>query len=288
VPEDVRQAVDEFLRGRQSSLQRSNAKEAGMLLQDKNAVVYGAGPIGSSVARTFAREGAHVFMAGHAEAPVRSVTDEINGSGGVAAAAVVDALDEDAIERHMDDVVAQTGRIDILFNAIGLDDVQGTLLVDMSLEDFAKPVIKATQTQFLTARAAARRMQGQGSGVIMSITVAPSPEVYHGGFGVACATIEGLWRSFAAELGPQGIRLVIIRSAGSPDAPDIKETFERHARASGITTDEFLAQASSGTLLKRLPTLSEVADAAAMMASDRASAMTATMANVTCGYWVDV
>ncbi len=259
-----------------------------MLLQNRSAVVYGAGAIGSSVARVFAREGAHVFMAGRTEAHVRPVAEEINGSGGAAEAAAVDALDESAIERHLDDVLTRVGRIDILFNAIGLDDIQGSLLVDMSLEDFAQPVIKATRTQFLTARAAARRMLGQGSGVIMSITVAPTPEPYHGGFGVACAAVEGLWRSFAAELGPHGIRLVIIRSAGSPDAPDIKETFERHARATGISPEEFLAQASSGTLLKRLPMLSEVADAAAIMASDRASAMTGAMANVTCGYWVDV
>jgi 3-oxoacyl-[acyl-carrier protein] reductase len=95
-------------------------------------------------------------------------------------------------------------------------------------------------------------------------------------------------RSLAAELGPHGIRLVILRSAGSPDAPDIKQTFEHHARAAGISPEEFLAEASSGTLLRRLPMLSEVAEAAVVMASDRASAMTGVMANVTCGFWVDV
>jgi 3-oxoacyl-[acyl-carrier protein] reductase len=39
--------------------------------------------------------------------------------------------------------------------------------------------------------------------------------------------------------------------------------------------------------LRRLPTLAEVADVAAFMASDRASAMTATIANVTCGEMLD-
>jgi 3-oxoacyl-[acyl-carrier protein] reductase len=119
-------------------------------------------------------------------------------------------------------------------------------------------------------------MVRQGSGVIMSITVAPTP--HHGGYGVACAAVEGLWRSLAAELGPHGIRLVILRSAGSPDAPDVKQTFEHHARAAGIPPEEFLAEASSGTLRRRLPMLSEVAEAAVVMASDRASAMTGVMA----------
>ena len=268
-----------------------------MLLEHKKAVVYGAaGAIGGAVARTFAHEGADLFLAGRTKAKVESVAEEISAAGGVAEAAEVDALDEDAVdardedavERHADDVVARAQRIDVLFNAIGMDDVQGTLLVDMSAEDFAQPIIKATRTQFLTARAAARRMVRHGSGVIMSITVAPTPVPHHGGFGVACAAVEGLWRSFAAELGPHGIRLVILRSAGSPDASDIKQTFEHHARAAGISPEEFLAEASSGTLLRRLPMLSEVAEAAVIMASDRASAMTGVMANVTCGFWVDV
>jgi 3-oxoacyl-[acyl-carrier protein] reductase len=235
-----------------------------MLLEHKKAVIYGAaGAIGRAVARVFAREGANLFLAGRTRARVESVAEEISAAGGVAEAAEVDALDEDATDKHMDDVVARAQRIDVLFNAIGMDDVQGTLLVDMSAEDFAQPVIKATRTQFLTAP-------------------------HHDGYGVACAAVEGLWRSFAAELGPHGIRLVILRSAGSPVAPDIKQTFEHHAQAAGISPEEFLAEASSGTLLRRLPMLSEVAEAAVMMASDRASAMTGVMANVTCGSWVDV
>ena len=186
-----------------------------MLLEHKTAVIYGAGgAIGGAVARAFAHEGADLFLASRTRARVESIADEISAAGGVAEAAEVDALDEDAIDKHMDDVVARVQRIDVLFNAVGMDDVQGTLLVDMSAEDFAQPVIKATRTQFLTARAAARRMVRQGSGVIMSITVAPTPVPHHGGFGVACAAVEGLWRSFAAELGPHGIRLVMRRPDG--------------------------------------------------------------------------
>jgi 3-oxoacyl-[acyl-carrier protein] reductase len=260
-----------------------------MLLEHKKAVIYGAGgAIGGAVAGAFAREGATVFLAGRTRARVEAIAREIAAAGGVAEAAAVDALDETAVEQHIDEVASRVDGIDILFNAIGMDDVQGRLLVDMSAEEVAQPVIKATRTQFLTARAAARRMIQQGSGVILSITVAPTPVPYHGGYGVACAAVEGLWRSLAAELGPHGVRLVILRSAGSPDAPDIKQTFERHARAAGISAEEFLAQASSGTLLGRLPLLSEVAEAAVIMASDRASAMTGVMANVTCGSWVDV
>jgi 3-oxoacyl-[acyl-carrier protein] reductase len=260
-----------------------------MLLERKNAVIYGgSGAIGGAVARAFAGEGASVFLASRSLEGLHAVADGIASAGGSARVAQVDATDERAVERHIADVEAEAGSIDILFNAIGMDDVQGTPLIDMSPEDVVRPVIKATRTQFVTARAAARRMVNRGSGVILTITVAPSPEPLHGGFGVACAAIEGLWRTFATELGPHGVRFVGIRSAGSPDAPGVQETFEHHAEAAGVSPEAFLTQAGSGTLLKRLPLLAEVASVATLMASDRASAMTGAFANATCGSWVDV
>jgi 3-oxoacyl-[acyl-carrier protein] reductase len=261
-----------------------------MLLEDKNAIVYGGGgAVGGAVARTFAREGAHVFLAGRTIAPLDEVAEEIRSGGGVAETALVDALDEMAVENHIGEVAATTGRIDILFNAIGMQDVQGKPLHEMSLEDFTRPITIATRTQFLTARAVARRMIGQGSGVIMTITAGPArralPNV--GGFDTACAAIEGLWRTFAAELGSYGIRLVVVGSAGSPDTPDVQETLRLHAGATDKSFEEVLADSGNGTLLGRLPRVAEVASAATLMASDRASAMTGVIANVTCGYIVD-
>jgi 3-oxoacyl-[acyl-carrier protein] reductase len=261
-----------------------------MLLEHKNAVIYGGGgAIGGAVARAFAREGAHLFLAGRTLAKVEAVAEEITAAGGMAETAQVDVLDEEAVDKHIGNVAERARRIDILFNAIGMQDVQGKPLHEMSLEDFARPITIATTTQFLTARAVARRMIRQGSGVIMSITAGPArralPNV--GGFDTACAAIEGLWRTFAAELGSYGIRLVVIGSAGSPDTPDVQETLELHARATGKSLEEVLADSGSGTLLGRLPRVAEVADVATLMASDRAGAMTGVIANVTCGYIVD-
>jgi enoyl-[acyl-carrier-protein] reductase (NADH) len=91
----------------------------------------------------------------------------------------------------------------------------------------------------------------------------------------------------AAGLGPHGIRLVVVSSAGSPDTPDVQETLELHARATGQSFEEVLADSGSGTLLSRLPRVAEVADVATLMASERAGAMTGVIANVTCGYIVD-
>jgi NAD(P)-dependent dehydrogenase (short-subunit alcohol dehydrogenase family) len=259
------------------------------LLLDKTAVVYGGGGgIGGAVARAFAREGAKVFLAGRTLAKVEAVARGLVAAGGVAEAARVDALDERAVTEHADSVARKAGRIDVLFNAIGMEDVQGTPLLDMPLEDFLHPITVAMRSQFLTARAVARRMVEKGSGVILTLVAGP-PEAlpYLGGFGPACEAIQGLWRGLAAELGPRGVRLICLRSAGSPDTPDVQETFKRHAKAAGVTLEKFLADSGSGTLLGRLPAATEVADVAAMVASDRASAMTGTFVNVTCGSRAD-
>jgi len=77
------------------------------------------------------------------------------------------------------------------------------------------------------------------------------------------------------------------RATGSPDTPAVQEVFELHAEATGMSLEEYLVDSGSGTLLGRLPTLAEVAHAVTIMASDRASAMTGTIANVTCGSIVD-
>src|SRR5215204_1693312 len=137
-----------------------------MLLEDKNAVIYGAGgAIGGAVGRAFAREGARVFLAGRTLTRLEEVAEEIRSTGGIAEMAHVDALDEKAVDEHADAVAASAGAIDISFNLISHGDVHGTPMADMDLEDYARPVVRTT---FLTWRAAARHMIRQGSGVILA------------------------------------------------------------------------------------------------------------------------
>ena len=139
-----------------------------MLLENKNAVIYGAGgSIGGAVARAIAREGAKVHLAGLTHESLEEVAEEIRSAGGVAETARVDAIDETAVDRHADAVAASAGGIDVSFNLISVGDVQGTPLAEMPLEDFERPVMTAVRTQFLTSRAAARHMIPQGSGVIL-------------------------------------------------------------------------------------------------------------------------
>jgi 3-oxoacyl-[acyl-carrier protein] reductase len=100
-----------------------------MLLGNKNAVIYGAGgAIGGAVARAFAREGAKVFLAGRTLAKLDAVAREISAARGTVETAQVDALDERSVEKYIAEVAKNAGGIDVSFNAIGIEDVQGTPL----------------------------------------------------------------------------------------------------------------------------------------------------------------
>ncbi|MCA1570388.1 MAG: SDR family NAD(P)-dependent oxidoreductase, partial [Chloroflexi bacterium] len=111
-----------------------------MLLENKNAVVYGAGgSVGGAVARAFAREGAKVFLTGRTRDRLEAVAEEIAAAGGEAEVAEVDALDRNVIEAHAASV-AEAGGIDVSFNAIWIrGDLQGTPLLEMSVDDYTTP-----------------------------------------------------------------------------------------------------------------------------------------------------
>jgi 3-oxoacyl-[acyl-carrier protein] reductase len=254
-----------------------------VLLQDKVCMIHGAsGAIGGAVARTFAREGARLFLSGRNLASVEAVANEIVAAGGRAEAAQVDAFDEGAVEKHTAGVADKAGRIDIVLNAVGFKVVQGIPLIDLALADFAAPIANWTTTQFLTARAAARHMVQKRSGVILTLSASPARLAIAstGGFGVACAAIEGLTRTLAAELSPQGVRVVCIRPHRIGDTLGPDPDFP-------LSRDEFRSLIENMTLLKRLPTLDEVAKTAAFLASDGAAAISGVVANLTCGMSVD-
>jgi NAD(P)-dependent dehydrogenase (short-subunit alcohol dehydrogenase family) len=260
-----------------------------VLLENKTAVIYGGGGrIGGGVARAFAREGAKVFLAGRTLATLDKVAEEISAAGGAAETARVDALDEGAVDRHADAVVEKAGGIDVSFNAISHGDVHGAPLTEMPFEDFARPITTAMRGQFLTARAAARHMVQRGSGVILAITATTArmtiPNV--GGTGVTFDAIESLCRQWACELGPLGIRVVWLQTTGIPEAiADTGERFPYYGTGSGegMMRDELIGWLQGKTMLKRLTSLAEAANMAAFIVSDRASAMTASGANITCG-----
>jgi NAD(P)-dependent dehydrogenase (short-subunit alcohol dehydrogenase family) len=257
-----------------------------MLLGNKNAVIYGAGgSIGGAVAKEFAREGARVFLAGRTRDPLEAVAADISSSGGSAKVAVLDALDEEAVDEQAGAMVSEAGSIDVSFNLITRGDVQGIPLIEMTTDDLLHAVVNGLRSNFITARAAARHMVEQGSGVILALdsgSAKGSPMM--GGTGPADAATDTFVRNLAAEIGSRGIRVLGIWTAGLP------ETFskEKIAAVDSRFQDEAAFQGlienlNEMRMTRRSPRLDEVAATAAFLASDRAGAITGTFVNVTSG-----
>jgi NAD(P)-dependent dehydrogenase (short-subunit alcohol dehydrogenase family) len=259
-----------------------------MMLKDKVAVIYGAGgAVGGAVARAFAREGAKLFLTGRMLAPVEAVAEEVVSAGGSAEAAEVDALDEQALDKHLQSVIDKAGHLDVSFDAIGIPgtNLLGVPLVELDLERFSQPITTYTRSYFLTARLAARHMIPRKSGVIMTVTTLQSRTGFPtaGGFGPAMAAREALTRELSAELAPEGIRVVGLRPQGIPGTDSLDEAFEPRAKASGMTLEQFYELGASRTHTRRLSTLADLADMAVFMASDKASGMTGTTVNLSMG-----
>jgi 3-oxoacyl-[acyl-carrier protein] reductase len=254
-----------------------------VLLENKNAVIYGGGgSIGGAVARAFAREGSRVHLAGRTLERLEAVADEIRSAGGAAETAEVDAVDETSVDRHADAVAAEAGGIDISFNLITHPYTHGVPLAEMAVDDFMAPVETAARTTFLTARAAARHMIPKRSGVILAFggpgdRSGPIRDYLLGGTQVAFDAIETIRRQLSVELGPHGIRVVTLASGGVPES--LPEGFDGRDAIVKLIEDQ--------TLLGRAATLEDVGNAAAFAASDWARSMTAAIVNVSCGALVD-
>jgi NAD(P)-dependent dehydrogenase (short-subunit alcohol dehydrogenase family) len=258
-----------------------------MMLKNKVAVIYGAGgAIGGAVARAFAHEGAKLFLSGRLRTRVERVVKDIGSTGGSAEAAEIDALDEKAVDKHLESVIDKAGRVDISFNAIGIPDtdIVGVPLVELDVQKFFLPIASYTTSYFLTARLAARRMVAKKSGVIMTVSALPartgSPLV--GGYCPAMAAKEALTRSLSVELAPHGIRVVGLRPHAMPETDSIQEVFNLKA-AKVMTWEQWQEALASRTHTRRLMTLAEMANVAVFMASDRASGMTGTTVNLSMG-----
>ena len=234
-----------------------------------------------------------VFLAGRTRAKLEALAAEINAAaqtraaGGQAEVGVVDALNEAAVEEHLRAVVARAGSVDVSFNLITRGDVQGIPLLDMTPADYTRAVVTGLTTHFLTARASARRMVDQGSGVILMLTSASATGAppMMGSTPPADAAIEAFMRCLAAEVGPSGVRVLGLWTAGVPETltPESIAAVNGAMQMDSAALEQLKQQMNGMTLLRRMPALARVADAAAFLASDRAGAITATMINVTSG-----
>jgi NAD(P)-dependent dehydrogenase (short-subunit alcohol dehydrogenase family) len=263
------------------------------ILKGKSAVVFGAGgTVGAAVARELAAEGAQVFLVGRTRSTIDDVATSIVASGGRAHGAALDALDDRAVNEYFDAVARQAGRIDIEFNATGPRAAEygnGKPALEVPIDEFMVPVMTVLKSQFITARAAARHMVKQRSGVIIFLTGSPSRGHVAGAtaIGSAFGAIETLMENMAFELGPAGVRAVCLRTTANVDSRTMLDTMDSIGRATHATRDQMIAGMASFNFLKSPATVRDTARGAVLVASDQARMMTGTVVNCTAGAAMD-
>lgn len=264
-----------------------------LILEGKYAVVFGAGgTIGAAVAKEFAAEGAEVYLSGRTKPNVEAVAKHITDAGGRAHAAVIDALDDAAVNEYISGIAKKTGKIDIVLDVAGplvKEYGNGKMAVDLPVEEFMAPLVTMVRSRFITSRAAARQMITQHSGVILFVTGSPARPHVPGAtaIGAAFGAMENLAQNLAFEVSPLGVRVVCIRTTANVDSKSIQDTMEVLARKLNVTKEQAITQIAQLNFLKVPATVQDTANAAVLIASDRARMMTGTVVNATAGAALD-
>jgi NAD(P)-dependent dehydrogenase (short-subunit alcohol dehydrogenase family) len=259
-------------------------------LKDKVAVVFAAsGEIAGAVARSFSQHGAKVYVTARNMDAVKALAQEIKANGGRAEAAKVDALNETEIDNFLKKVISDNGKLDVVFNGIGVsyNDMGGRPPTTLAtFEQFMAPMETITGSQFLTSRVAAKYMiQTQSEGTILLLTAALSRSKLPNlaGITAASAAVEGLTRVMATEWGGDGIKVICICSGALMETQRISGWIDAAANQYGISPEQLVAQYKAFDILKTSPTLQQVGETAAFLASETGIAFNSHIIDVDCG-----
>lgn len=259
-------------------------------LKDKVAVVFAAsGEIAGAVARSFSQHGAKVYVSARNLDAVKALARDITTKGGHAEAAKVDALNEPEIDSFLQKVVADNGKLDIVFNGIAVDysEMGGRpAAMEATFEQFMAPMKKIVGSQFLTSRVAAKyMMQSKCAGTIIHLTAAASRSKIPNlsGFSAASAAVEGMTRVMAAEWGGEGIKVTCICSGAIMETQRISGWIDSASKQYGVPVEQLVAQYKAFDILKTSPTLKHIGETAAFIASEAGVAFNSHIVDVDCG-----
>jgi len=242
---------------------------AALSLEGRVALVTGAARgIGAATAVALAEAGARVAVVDRDGDGIERTADAIGRAGSDALAIPADVTDVPAMERAVDTVVAEWGRLDVLVNNAGI--VRDATLGKVSDEDWTATLDVNLRGAMIGTRAALRPMRAAGAGRILSATsvVARMGNYGQTAYAASKAGIIGLTRAWARELGPLGITANAV-------APGFIDT----EMAKGVP-EKVLSALLERTAARRLGRPEEVAAVYVFLASDLASFMNGAVVGV--------
>ncbi|CAN5259832.1 SDR family oxidoreductase [soil metagenome] len=225
-------------------------------LDGKVAVITGGGQgIGLQIARRFSEAGAHVVLADMNES-VHEAAAALVAEGRSASSAVLNVTDEVANSALAAKVAAEQGSLDIWVNNAGIYPT--TPVMDIPTAEWQSVFDVNVNGTFFGARAAAKHMIEQGSGVILNISSTSGFRVSNDGVSHYVASkhaVGGLTKALARELGPHGIRVLALAPMLTV-TPTVMANVSNTAAAQGegFTEDAFFARYTDRVPLRRVAT----------------------------------
>ena len=234
------------------------------------ALVTGAsGELGSAISRHLAAQGYEIAVHYHRNrAAAAAVVEQIERKQGRARLYEADLLSSNAAEDLIQQVIADSGSIDVLVNNAGI--IRDALLFALSDDDLDAVLNLNLKAAFRVTRVAAQHMMRRKHGAIINISSAAASKPGRGqsNYAAAKAGLEGFTRAMAAELAPKGIRV----NAVAPGVIDSEMTRQIREAAGDRILDRIL--------LRRFGTSDDVASAVAFLASPAASYITGEVLHV--------
>ena len=234
-------------------------------------VTGGASGIGEATARLFAAKGWRVVLADINDEGGTRVAEEIGGRF-----LPLDVTDAARVDAVVLDIMANEGRIDALVNAGGV--LQSPVrLMEMDLSEIDRILGINAKGTIQVCQSVARRMAAVGQGAIVNVgslnSLVPMP---HPAYALSKVAITRITEILACELGRKGIRVNAV-APGYTLTPAMQMRIDKGERDPQAVFDK--------SALPRWVLPSEVAEAICFLASPAASAITAAMLPVDCG-WV--
>jgi 3-oxoacyl-[acyl-carrier protein] reductase len=232
-------------------------------LEGKVAVITGASKgIGASIAKHFAREGAHVVL-NYASDKDRAgaLVDSIKAAGGVAIAVQADVAIPQEISKLFQETEHAFGKLHILVNNAGV--YKFASLDEITPEIFQMHFSVNVLGLLLVTKEAVRIMSKSGGSIInIGSNAGRSPALNNTIYSASKAAVDSITVSLAKELGPRNIRVNSLN-------PGMVET--EGFRSAGFAESDWRKEAEKATLLGRIALPDEIARIATFLASDDSS-----------------
>jgi 3-oxoacyl-[acyl-carrier protein] reductase len=234
----------------------------------------GAG-IGQAVARAFAEGGATVIMSDQHEGRTEKVAADLRADIGADVTGVAcDVRDESRIDRVITDIVDKHGRLDIVVNNSGLNQLSP--IHEMPTATWQLVLDVSLTGPFMVTRRALTVMREQKGGAIVNMSsiagwMRPAEGEAH--YAAAKAGVMGFTRAAAIEGAPFGIRVNAV-APGLTWNPFLEK----------IYSPEYVDAMAKQTPLGRAGMPEDIANAVTFLASDKASFITGEVLCVSGGY----